>query len=215
VSRGVSPATAVRPAISRLASSRSAATAERSATAALGTRALVLALLSAASTSAALLASRERMESADAVKAEELYNDKAYDRRALLEDLRTMHAAHAEDIGVLWRLTRAAYDVSELKATPAAEKKELTYYAREVIQKGLELTQDVPEIHKWYGIILSSIGDYEGSKVSIANSYVIKGHWDKAAELNPNDPTTFYLLGRCTCRAHLAMLIVFPMTRTD
>lgn len=144
------------------------------------------------------------MESADAVRAEELYNDSAYDRRQLLEDIRAMHAAHPEDVGVIWRLTRAAYDLSELKATAAAEKKELTYYARDVIQKGLELTQEVPEVHKWFGIILSSIGDYEGSKVSIANSYIIKGHWDKAAELNPNDPTTYYLLGRCTSR-HLAL----------
>ncbi|KAI9996605.1 hypothetical protein PInf_014337 [Phytophthora infestans] len=147
------------------------------------------------------------MESADAVKAEELYNYNSFDRRELLNKLKEMHAAHPEDIGVIWRLTRAAYDVSNLKATSADEKKELTYYARDIIQKGLDLTEDVAAVHNWYGIILSSIGDYEGSKVSIANSYVIKSHWEKAVELNPSNPTTYYLLGRwCIAIADLSWL---------
>ncbi|KAE9347971.1 hypothetical protein PF008_g7573 [Phytophthora fragariae] len=47
-----------------------------------------------------------------------------------------MHAAHPEDDGVIWRLTRAAY-MYNLRATSTDEKKELTYYARDVIQKGL------------------------------------------------------------------------------
>ncbi|KAE9198867.1 hypothetical protein PF005_g15975, partial [Phytophthora fragariae] len=52
-----------------------------------------------------------------------------------------MHAAHPEDVDVICRLTRAAYDVSNLKATSTDEKMELTYYARDVIQKGLDLTK--------------------------------------------------------------------------
>lgn len=99
-------------------------------------------------------------------------------------------------MGVIWRLARAAYDVSNLKSTPAEEKKELTYYAKGVIQKAIDLTQDVARVHNWYGIILSSIGDYEGSKVSIANSYTIKGHWEKSVELDPTNATTYHLLGR-------------------
>ncbi|OWZ13883.1 Regulator of microtubule dynamics protein [Phytophthora megakarya] len=147
------------------------------------------------------------MESADAVKAEELYNDNAFDRRELLSQLKEMHTANRNDVGVIWRLTRAAYDVSNLKATSADEKKELTYYARDIIQKGLDITEDVAAVHNWYGIILSSIGDYEGSKVSIANSYVIKSHWEKAVELNPSNPTTYYLLGRwCIAIADLSWL---------
>lgn len=99
---------------------------------------------------------------------------------------------------MIWRLTRAAYDVANLAATPADEKKELTYYARDVIQKALELTDDVAEVHNWFGIMLSSIGDYEGSKVSIANSYIIKQHWERSIELAPAHSTAYHLLGRCT-----------------
>lgn len=89
------------------------------------------------------------MESPVAVQAEERYNDSSYDRRQLLADLRESHATHPEDVGVSWRLTRAAYDVANLRATPAAEKKELTYYARDVIERTLDGAQDVPEVHKW------------------------------------------------------------------
>jgi len=50
--------------------------------------------------------------------------------------------------------------------------------------------------HSRFGIILSSIGDYEGSKVSISNSFIVKDHWLKAIELNPSDATSHHLLGR-------------------
>ncbi|KAL4085645.1 hypothetical protein PRIC1_014981 [Phytophthora ramorum] len=170
-------------------------------------RSLALLSLSAVALASASCASKLPMESAGAVKAEELYNDNDFDRRELLAKLKEMHAAHPEDVGVIWRLTRAAYDVSNLKATSTDEKKTLTYYARDVIQKGLELTKDVAAVHNWYGIILSSIGDYEGSKVSIANSYVIKSHWETAVQLNPSNPTTYYLLGRwCIAIADLSWL---------
>lgn len=107
----------------------------------------------------------------------------------------------------MWRLTRCAYDVSNLKSTPAEEKKELTYYARDVIQQAIARTTDVAQVHNWFGIILSAIGDYEGSKVAIANSYTIKGHWEKSAELDPSNPTTYYLLGRwCISIADLSWL---------
>ena len=89
------------------------------------------------------------MESADAIKAEELYNDSTFDRRELLATLKEMHASHPDDVGVIWRLTRAAYDVSNLRATSADEKKVLIYYAHDVIQKGLDVTNDVAAVHNW------------------------------------------------------------------
>jgi len=49
----------------------------------------------------------------------------------------------------LWRLARAAYDVGSLSTTPAAEKKELVYYSREIIQKALEIAEEDFAVHKW------------------------------------------------------------------
>ncbi|DAZ94566.1 TPA: hypothetical protein N0F65_004182 [Lagenidium giganteum] len=167
----------------------------------------LVAATTALSGSVAFAGAARKMESPEAQKAEEYYNDAKYDRRELLEYLKKEYAAHPADVGIIWRLTRAAYDVANLKATPAEEKKELTYYAQTIIQKGLELTDSSADIHVWFGIILSSIGDYEGSKVSIANSFKIKSHWEKAIELNPNKAVTYHLLGRwCVAIADLSWL---------
>ncbi|KAK1931265.1 Regulator of microtubule dynamics protein 1 [Phytophthora citrophthora] len=89
------------------------------------------------------------MVSAEALQVDELNNDITFDRRELLNKLKEMHAAHPEDIGVIWRLTRACYDVSNLKATSDNEKKNLIYDAHDIIKKALDLTQDNAEVHNW------------------------------------------------------------------
>lgn len=119
---------------------------------------------------------------------------------------------NSDDVGVLWRLARAQYDVAQLNETSKVNSKKLMYEAYEVIQKALKLNEvEDYAVHKWYegfksvyfddwnryGIILSAIGDLEGTKVSIANSYVVKEHWEKAVQLNPKDATSHHLLGRC------------------
>lgn len=55
----------------------------------------LLSLAAFVSSSVALAAPLKKMESADAVRAEELYNDKSYDRRTLLVELRQMHVGAA------------------------------------------------------------------------------------------------------------------------
>ncbi|KAJ3611398.1 hypothetical protein NHX12_021413, partial [Muraenolepis orangiensis] len=47
----------------------------------------------------------------------------------------------------------------------------------------------------WYGIVLNDCGEYEGSKVKLQNSFIIRKHLERALELNPKDPTTIYILG--------------------
>lgn len=60
-----------------------------------------------------------------------------------------MCAAAPQDVEVTWRLARAAYDVANLKATSADDKKALTYEAKEIIQKALDTTDDSFEVHNW------------------------------------------------------------------
>ncbi|XP_056439710.1 regulator of microtubule dynamics protein 1-like [Gadus chalcogrammus] len=48
---------------------------------------------------------------------------------------------------------------------------------------------------QWYGILLSDLGDYMGTKHKLEKSLVIRKHLERAKELNPNDPTTVYILG--------------------
>jgi len=132
-----------------------------------------------------------------ASKAEQLYNDSKYSRELLLDFLTKANQETPNDIEILWRLSRAAYDCAERVGLAADKKKELVYFAFDVIKHALQLEQANFAVHKWYGIILSSIGDFEGTKAKIGNSYIVKSHWEKAVELNPLDATSHHLLGRC------------------
>lgn len=47
-----------------------------------------------------------------------------------------------------------------------------------------------------YGIILNYIGEFEGYRQQILNSYEIRKHFEKALAINDKDPTTWHLLGK-------------------
>ncbi|XP_062500938.1 regulator of microtubule dynamics protein 1-like isoform X2 [Corticium candelabrum] len=97
---------------------------------------------------------------------------------------------------ILWRLARAARDVSQLSDTQKNDKKRLVYEALEYATRAVEYGPNNFACHKWCGIALSDVGDYEGTKAKITNAYVIRDHFLKAIELNPNDSTSRYLLGK-------------------
>lgn len=48
---------------------------------------------------------------------------------------------------------------------------------------------------QWYAILLDIVGGYEGTKKRIENAYVVKEHFQKANELNPEDATSLHTLG--------------------
>ncbi|XP_018411271.1 PREDICTED: regulator of microtubule dynamics protein 1 isoform X2 [Nanorana parkeri] len=102
---------------------------------------------------------------------------------------------NSEDPELLWRLARASRDLAHLSKTAPDVKKRLVYESRDLAKKALELNESCSPAHKWYGICLSDVGDYEGTKVKIGNSYIIREHFQRAIELNPKDATTIHLIG--------------------
>ncbi|XP_056593828.1 regulator of microtubule dynamics protein 1 [Triplophysa dalaica] len=101
----------------------------------------------------------------------------------------------SDDAEFLWRLARASRDLSLLTSISAHEKKRLTYEAFDFANKALEKNESSFAAHKWFAICLSDIGDYEGVKVKIGNSYIIRDHLKRALELNPKDATSIHILG--------------------
>lgn len=112
-------------------------------------------------------------ESLPAIKADDLYNQKEYDRRELMHYLRqcvkgiknlatliigltsvcsncNWSIENPQDADLLWRLARAEYDVANLNATSSTEKKELIYSAHSTIQNALEKAPENFAVHKWY-----------------------------------------------------------------
>nr|XP_020660627.1 regulator of microtubule dynamics protein 1 [Pogona vitticeps] len=102
---------------------------------------------------------------------------------------------NSENAEVLWRLARASRDLAQLSHTPVERKKQLTYEALDYAEKALKKDPSCFSVHKWYGICVSDVGEYEGIKKKIANAFVIKEHFQKAIELNPKDATSLHLMG--------------------
>lgn len=100
-----------------------------------------------------------------------------------------------DDAEFLWRLARATRDMSLLPDTAADTKKRLVYESYDCAKRALEKSEECFAAHKWFAICLSDKGDYEGIKVKLGNSYIIRDHLQRAIELNPKDATTLYILG--------------------
>ena len=57
-------------------------------------------------------------------------------------------------------------------------KKELHYESFECAKRALNLDQENFGSHKWFAITIGDIGDYEGTKTKISNSFLIKEHFE-------------------------------------
>lgn len=75
------------------------------------------------------------------------------------------------------------------------DKQVFIYAAFRCVEQALELNDQDWFVHKWFAIVITSIGDYEGNKKKLENAYLIKDHLLRSLELNPTDPTTYHALG--------------------
>ncbi|XP_073989341.1 regulator of microtubule dynamics protein 1-like isoform X1 [Rhodnius prolixus] len=102
---------------------------------------------------------------------------------------------NCDDVEILWRLSRVQYNISQEFATNPEERKVLIFEAYKIISKSLALDENHFANHKWMSILLDARSIYYGIKARISNLEVVKEHLLKAAELNPKDATTLYMLG--------------------
>ncbi|XP_064641746.1 regulator of microtubule dynamics protein 1-like [Lineus longissimus] len=123
-------------------------------------------------------------------KADELYSENKMDE---LYALLIQHAT-CENAEALWRLARAAYEQGQ-HAKDSEKKKKFMYEAYQHILKAMTVDDKNFAVHKWYAILLDIVGEYEGTRKRIENSYIVKEHFEKAVELNPTDATSVHTLG--------------------
>eukprot|EP00112_Aurelia_sp_Birch-Aquarium-sp1_P017478 Seg4057.1 transcript_id=Seg4057.1/GoldUCD/mRNA.D3Y31 product="Regulator of microtubule dynamics protein 1" protein_id=Seg4057.1/GoldUCD/D3Y31 len=103
-----------------------------------------------------------------------------------------------ETCEILWRLSRAQYDMGMLagKNGNQNEKEQFLKEAMESGKKAIELDDGNASAHKWYGIAIGSYCEFVGSQEKIKLGYQYKEHIEKAIKLNPHDPSAYSLLGR-------------------
>ena len=98
-----------------------------------------------------------------------------------------------DDEEINWRLARACKKLADGKSK--AEQEPLMREGLKAAEHALKLAPSSGPAHKWYAILLSSVGEFDGTSASIKNSFIVKQHFEKACELSPNDATSRHLLG--------------------
>lgn len=111
---------------------------------------------------------------------------------ALLQQAEELEANNFE---VIWRLARVHFDFSDNSEDETVISDNF-YKGLDYAKKALELDDSRAEAHKWYGILIGKVGELEGTKQKILNSYEVKDHTLKAIELDPEDDGNFHVMGR-------------------
>ncbi|XP_008115029.1 regulator of microtubule dynamics protein 3 isoform X1 [Anolis carolinensis] len=106
----------------------------------------------------------------------------------------------------LWRLARAYSDMCEI-TEDADEKKSYASDGKEEAETALQMGDQSAECHQWYAVLCGQFSEHESIQKRIHAGHDFKKHVDKAITLKPNDPKSYYLLGRwCYQVSHLGWL---------
>lgn len=135
-----------------------------------------------------------------------LHQGSESDKRESLSLLLQQCQKLGQNSSYLWRLTRAYSDVHDFCST-LEEKKEFAENGKRVGEEAVQLNPNCADSHQWYAITCGIMADYDTINNKIKNGYLFKDHLDKAIELKPHDPLSYYLMGRwCYAVAQLSWL---------
>ncbi|XP_069660496.1 regulator of microtubule dynamics protein 3 isoform X2 [Haliaeetus albicilla] len=128
-------------------------------------------------------------------QADRLHNGDEQEKREGFQLLLNNKLAYADQKDFLWRLARAHSDMCEI-TEDADEKRSYASDGKEEIEIALQKWDQSAECHQWYAILCGQLSEHESIQKRIQTGYVFKEHIDKAIELKPEDPQSYYLLGR-------------------
>ncbi|NXL86840.1 RMD3 protein, partial [Alectura lathami] len=139
-------------------------------------------------------------------QADRLHDGDEQEKREGFQLLLNNKLAYADQRDFLWRLARAhsdMYDITE----DTDEKKSYASDGKEELETALQKWEQSAECHQWYAILCGQLAEHESIQKRIQTGYVFKEHIDKAIALKPEDPKSYYLLGRwCYQVSHLGWL---------
>ncbi|NXJ02308.1 RMD3 protein, partial [Psophia crepitans] len=139
-------------------------------------------------------------------QADHLHNGDEQEKREGFQLLLNNKLAYADQKDFLWRLARAHSDMCEI-TEDTDEKRSYASDGKEELEVALQKWDQSAECHQWYAILCGQSSEHESIQKRIQTGYVFKEHIDKAIELKPEDPKSYYLLGRwCYQVSHLGWL---------
>ncbi|HDP67549.1 MAG TPA: hypothetical protein ENN20_03485 [Candidatus Marinimicrobia bacterium] len=115
---------------------------------------------------------------------------------AALAKMKEAEKLAPENPKVLWKLARAYFDVADQDEKNIELQKANIYPGFEYAKKCIEIAPNVAEGHQYYSILIGRIGEIEGTKQKIENSYAVREHTLKAIELDPDNDSNYHVMGR-------------------
>ncbi|XP_019374558.1 PREDICTED: regulator of microtubule dynamics protein 3 [Gavialis gangeticus] len=139
-------------------------------------------------------------------QADQLHDGNEQEKREGFQLLLNSKLAYKDHKSFLWRLIRAysdLYDITE----DADEKKSYASDGKEEAEAAIQKGDQSSECHQWYAILCGQLSEHENIQKRIQTGFIFKEHIDKAISLKPDDPRSYYLLGRwCYQVSHLGWL---------
>lgn len=123
-------------------------------------------------------------------KADQLFDENKF--QDAVDFLKTVEDQSNPEI--LWRLGRALFKTSGIPEN-SSKKSELIREAYKLIAESVEKKEDSFASHKWYAILLDAKSNLDGIKERVSQLENVKKHMQRAIDLNPEDPTSRYILG--------------------
>uniref|UniRef100_A0A3Q0QXJ7 Regulator of microtubule dynamics protein 2 n=1 Tax=Amphilophus citrinellus TaxID=61819 RepID=A0A3Q0QXJ7_AMPCI len=124
-------------------------------------------------------------------RIDRLHQGSESDKRESLNILLEEREEFGQNSTFLWRLVRAYCDIHDISST--VEEKKTHAETGNLLKLSEPLKAVFP--HR-YAIMCGIMAEYDTIQNKIKNGYVFKDHLDKAIELKPQDPLSYYLLGR-------------------
>jgi tetratricopeptide (TPR) repeat protein len=112
-----------------------------------------------------------------------------------LSVLKQAEGMDSENFELIWRLARVHFNLSDSSEDETVISENI-YAGFGYAERALNLDPNRAESHKWYGILIGRVGELEGTKQKIKNSYKVAEHTLRAIELDPEDDGNYHVMGR-------------------
>jgi tetratricopeptide (TPR) repeat protein len=127
-------------------------------------------------------------------QAEKLHD--ANDYQGTMAKLREAEKIEPNNPEILWKIARAYFDFADQQPDNPEVQKANVYPGFEYAKKCVELAPNVAGGHQYYSILIGRIGEIEGTKQKITNSYAVREHTEKAIALDPKNDSNYHVMGR-------------------
>ncbi len=124
---------------------------------------------------------------------ETLNDDKQFD--AVFSKLEELKADSEGDVEYQWRMARHFFNVSD-NTTDEVAIAEALYEGFEYAKQSIVTDSVSAPAHGYYGILTGRIGEIEGTKQKIINSYDVKKHTLLAISYDPTKDTYQHVMGQ-------------------